>query len=74
MPSLGGFLGLPHAATGGFVSRAKGTLRQLHSGLALTGEEDPEIVWNKEGGYAYIAGENGPEFNYLYPGDRVFDA
>lgn len=76
LPSLtfGGKAATGAGATGGFVSRAKGALRQLHSGLALTGEEDPEIVWNKEGGYAYIAGENGPEFNYLYPGDRVFDA
>lgn len=76
LPSLtfGGKAATGTGATGGFVSRAKGTLRQLRSGLALTGEEDPEIVWNKEDGYAYIAGENGPEFNYLYPGDRVFDA
>lgn len=74
LPPLGGFLGIGQGSTGGFVSRAKGTIRQLHQGIALTGEEDPEIVWNKEQGYAYIAGQNGPEFNYLNPGDRVFDA
>lgn len=74
LPSLGGFLGIGQGSTGGFVSRAGGTLRQLKQGLALTGEEGPEIVWNKENGYAYFAGNTGPEFNYLNPGDRVFDA
>jgi hypothetical protein len=34
----------------------------LSPGWALTGEEGPEIVWNKNGGYAYITGNNGPEF------------
>jgi len=34
----------------------------LQPGIALTGEEAPEIVWNKERGYAYITGQNGPEF------------
>ena len=59
------------AAKGGIVSAASGTIQ---SGLALTGEEDPEIVWNKEKGYAYLAGKNGPEINNLQPGDQVFNA
>ena len=60
-------------ATGGVVnSRASGG-NQLTPGPALTGEESPEIVWNKERGYAYITGRNGPEFRNLNPGDRVFN-
>ena len=60
-------------ATGGVVrSRASGG-NQLTPGPALTGEEAPEIVWNKERGYAYITGQNGPEFRNLNPGDRVFN-
>ena len=42
--------------------------------MALTGEEGPEIVWNKDKGYAYITGEQHPEFQNLQPGDRVFNA
>lgn len=63
-------------ATGGVVqSYASGSENnKLHSGVALTGEEGPEIVWNKEKGYAYITGENHPEFQNLQPGDRVFNA
>ena len=41
---------------------------------SLTGEEGSEIVWNKEKGYSYITGANGPEFQHLQPGDRVFNA
>lgn len=41
---------------------------------ALTGEEDPEIVWNKQKGYAYITGQGGPEFRRLQAGDQVFNA
>ena len=65
-----------NAAAGGIVpSYASGSAnRKIEAGIALTGEEDPEIIWNKEQGYAYIAGENGPEFNHLQPGDRVFNA
>ena len=64
------------AATGGIVkSYASGSENNnLHPGVALTGEEGPEIVWNKEKGYAYITGENHPEFQNLQPGDRVFNA
>ena len=59
------------AARGGLVkSAAKGT---FEPGLALTGEEKPEIIWNGEKGYAYLAGKNGPEINNLQPGDRVFN-
>ena len=48
---------------------------QVHTTeFSLTGEEGPEIVWNKKGGYSYIAGANGPEFLTLYPGDQVFNA
>ena len=63
-------------ATGGVVqSYASGSENnKLHSGVALTGEEGPEIVWNKEKGYAYITGKNHPEFQNLQPGDRVFNA
>ena len=64
------------AASGGIVkSLAGGSGNQfLQPGWALTGEEAPEIVWNKEQGYAYITGANGPEFRILQPGDRVFNA
>lgn len=47
--------------------------RKLKPGPALTGEEKPEIVWNPDLGYAYIVGQNGPEFTTLHPGDRVFN-
>lgn len=64
------------AATGGIVkSYASGSENnKLHPGVALTGEEGPEIVWNKEKGYAYITGGSHPEFQNLQPGDRVFNA
>lgn len=59
------------AANGGIVrSAAKGTIKP---GLALTGEEAPEIVWNKEKGYAYLTGSKGPEIQNLQPGDEVFN-
>lgn len=63
-------------ATGGVVqSYASGSENnKLYPGTALTGEEGPEIVWNKEKGYAYITGKNHPEFQNLQPGDRVFNA
>ena len=63
-------------ASGGIVgSYAKGSENfHVKPGTALTGEEDPEIVWNKKHGYAYITGVNGPEFQDLKPGDRVFNA
>jgi hypothetical protein len=54
-------------------ARAKGGFNSTPT-TALTGEEDPEIVWNKEKGYAYIAGLNGPEFHNLNAGDQVFNA
>jgi hypothetical protein len=62
--------------TGGIVgSYAKGSEHfHVNPGTSLTGEEGPEIVWNKEGKYAYITGQNGPEFADLHPGDRVFNA
>ena len=62
-------------AMGGYVpSYAAGSgNNRLSKGTALTGEEAPEIVWNKKKGYAYLAGANGPEYNNLQPGDRVFN-
>jgi len=67
----GTFLG---DAAGGIVgSYASGT-NHLSPGTALTGEEGPEIVWNKDKGYAYITGSNHPEFQDLKPGDRIFNA
>ena len=67
----------PNAA-GGFVaySHASGSNgRNLHPGLSLTAEEGPEVVWNKNEGYAYLVGGEGhPEFAMLRPGDRVFNA
>lgn len=62
-------------AMGGYVpSYASGSgNNKLSKGTALTGEEAPEIVWNKKKGYAYLAGANGPEYNNLQPGDRVFN-
>ena len=64
------------SATGGIVKSYASGSEHFHvqPGTALTGEEDPEIVWNKEKGYAYITGQNGPEFQNLQPGDRVFNA
>jgi hypothetical protein len=57
------------------MAQAKGSGRHtLNAGFALTGEEGAEIVWNKEGGYSYITGANGPQFVNLSPGDRVFNA
>ena len=61
-------------ARGGYVSSYGSGSYRVEPGIALTGEEDPEIVWNKEKGYAYITGKNGPEFQNLQPGDRVFNA
>lgn len=64
-------LSISAMARGGVVqSAAGGTVKP---GLALTGEFAPEIVWNAEKGYAYLAGKNGPEINNLQPGDRVFN-
>ena len=62
-------------AMGGYVpSYAAGSgNNRLSKGTALTGEEATEIVWNKKKGYAYLAGANGPEYNNLQPGDRVFN-
>ena len=49
--------------------------RYSKPGISLTAEEGPEIVWNKQEGYAYIVGGEGhPEFTVLQPGDRVFNA
>ena len=64
------------AAIGGIVrSLAAGSSDHfLQPGFALTGEEGAEIVWNKEKGYAYVTGKNGPQFQNLQPGDRVFNA
>lgn len=64
------------AATGAIVkSYAKGSENfHVGAGTALTGEEGPELIWNKDKGYAYVTGEHGPEFQNLQPGDRVFNA
>lgn len=70
----GGVVGSGSAANGGAVSSYGSGGNHLTPGPALTGEEAPEIVWNKERGYAYITGTNGPEFRNLNPGDRVFNA
>ena len=63
-------------AHGGLVkSYAKGSENfHVGAGTALTGEEGPELVWNKNGGYAYVTGQDGPEFANLHPGDRIFNA
>ena len=61
-------------ATGGIVRSSASGSRSLNAGISLTGEEGEEIVWNKERGYAYVTGSNGPEFRQLNPGDRVFNA
>ena len=73
---LGGIFGGPVAAKGGIVGSYAGgsSNNRIKPGLALTGEEDPEIVWNGEKGYAYLAGKHGPEINNLRPGDQVFNA
>ena len=61
-------------ASGGYVSSYASGTHKLKPGIALTGEEGPEIVWNKEKGYAYITGSSNPEFQNLQAGDRVFNA
>ena len=63
-------------AAGGLVkSFASGSAnRTISPGLALTGEEGPEFVWNKDKGYAYLTGVSHPELRDLKPGDRIFDA
>ena len=72
IPLTAGSIKMPGVAKGGKVkSFGKGGIA---AGPALTGEEGPEIVWNKEKGYAYITGENHPEFQSLQPGDEIFDA
>lgn len=55
-------------------SKASGDSFLTTPGWALTGEEGPEIVWNKAKGYSYITGQNGPEFRTLEVGDRIFNA
>lgn len=75
MTPTGSMLPIGFGATGGIVkSLASGTNNFLSPGFALTGEEGPEIIWNKNEGYAYVTGNNGPEFQNLRTGDRVFNA
>ena len=61
-------------ALGGKVGSYANGSRHISPGIALTGEEGPELVWNKEKGYAYFTGKNGPEFANLIPGDQIFPA
>ena len=61
-------------AKGGIVSSYASGARHIKPGVALTGEDGPELVWNKKGGYAYLVGKHGPEFADLAPGDQVFPA
>ena len=70
------YSGAESEARGGIVgSYASGSAsNHISPGPALTGEEGPEIIWNKDKGYAYITGERHPEFQNLQPGDRVFNA
>ena len=63
-----------YEAKGGIVSSYASGTRHIKPGVALTGEEGPELVWNKKGGYAYLVGKHGPEFADLVPGDQVFPA
>lgn len=56
------------------MTKASGDSFLTTPGWALTGEEGPEIVWNKAKGYSYITGQNGPEFRTLEVGDRIFNA
>lgn len=69
----GTFLG-GHAAGGRVRSYGGGSSQTVPPGPALTGEEGPEIIWNKEKGYAYVTGEEHPEIQNLQPGDRIFTA
>lgn len=76
--------GTPGVSTGGWANRASGGIIKSYAqgsenfhvqpGTALTGEEGPELIWNKNGGYAYVTGKDGPEFQNLQPGDRIFNA
>jgi len=56
--SVGVSSGNTNPVTGGIVSSyAKGSENfHVNSGTSLTGEEGPEIIWNKDGKYAYITG------------------
>jgi hypothetical protein len=49
------------AAAGGIVKSYGSGSNRVVPGPALTGEEGPEIVWNKEKGYAYVTGNSHPE-------------
>ena len=57
-----------------FGSAAKGRNRDsaLQSGLTLTGELGPELVWS--GDHSYIVGQYGPEMVNLKKGDVVYPA
>lgn len=71
----GNSLGVTNSeAKGGIVSSYASGSRRIKPGVALTGEEGPELVWNKKEGYAYLVGKHGPEFADLVPGDQVFPA
>lgn len=72
--SIGGGGGGNRVSTNFNQSKASGDSFLTTPGWALTGEEGPEIVWNKEKGYSYITGQNGPEFRSLQIGDRIFNA
>ena len=74
--STGAIIEYEGDAHGGIAkSYAKGSENfHVSAGTALTGEEGPELVWNKEKGYSYLTGESGPEFQNLQPGDRIFNA
>ena len=75
-PSLSYHTKIGGDARGGIVSSyAKGSENfKVKPGTALTGEEGPELVWNKNSGYAYLTGSRGAEFQDLQPGDRIFNA
>lgn len=64
--------------TSGVQARAKGT-KNAANGLSLLGDEyspsgspKPELVVSD--GYAYLAGQHGPEVGYLRAGDVVYTA
>ena len=65
-------------AGGGFVMQSFVNGSANHRampGPSLVAEEGPEIIWNKQEGYAYITGGHGhAEFTMLRPGDRIFNA
>lgn len=53
---------------------ATGTPGVKKAGVALTGEEGPELIQRANSSTAYLTGTQGPEMAYLNKGDIVYNA